>query len=110
MISKSEEPRPRDRGPVIAQKLVVQANKSEPDRGVKPHYHETRRNAAACFKTRNVSEPHYAGILVPQDLKTGSKYWVCVGVREFKEGRRKGQKYLSVTLKPFMIEKRGGAK
>jgi len=84
----SNEPRPGDRGPESAPKLVLETKQPSGPATVKHHWREKRRDAAACLKTKNTGEPHYLGVLVPEGLQTGSKYWVCVGVREFKKGWR----------------------
>jgi hypothetical protein len=60
---------------------------------------ETRRNAANCFRNPNRTEDWHAnftGCLVTEDLPAGTKCWVNVYVRTSK----RGEKYLSVVLKP----------
>ncbi len=60
---------------------------------------EDRRNAAACFKNpakREGWHPDYVGVLVTEDLPAGTKCWVNVR----KRLTRKGEVYVSVTLKP----------
>ena len=61
---------------------------------------ENRKNHPSCSRTKNVSEPHYLGVLTAEGLPDGSRWWVCVAVREINNGRRVGQKYLSISLKP----------
>lgn len=60
--------------------------------------HEDRRNAAACFKNKDKREDwhaDYAGVMVVAGLREGDKVWVNVHERT----SRKGEQYLSVTLK-----------
>jgi hypothetical protein len=66
---------------------------------------EDRRNAAACFRNQNKSEdwhPAYQGVMVVEGLRDGEKFWVSVHVRT----SRKGEKYLSVVLKPHRASPR----
>jgi len=59
---------------------------------------EDRRNAAACFKNGKAEDWHadYKGVLVTEELPAGTKCWVNVYIRTTS----KGDKYLSVVLKP----------
>jgi hypothetical protein len=59
---------------------------------------EDRRNAAACFKNVKAEDWHadYKGVLVTEELPAGTKCWVNVYIRTTS----KGDKYLSVVLKP----------
>jgi hypothetical protein len=66
--------------------------------------YQDRRNAAACFRNQNIGEPQYTGVMVIEGLPTGTKVWVNIGVRQVKKGRHAGQKYLSVSLRPFKPE------
>ena len=62
--------------------------------------YENRRNAAACFQT-----PYgFSGVMV-LDEKLPPKCWVNVAVRTIQQGRHRGQKYLSVVLRPYETEK-----
>jgi hypothetical protein len=61
--------------------------------------YEERRNAAACFRNQRKTEdwhPAYRGVMVVEGLKDGDKLWVDVHVRT----SRRGEKYISVVLKP----------
>ena len=61
--------------------------------------YEDRRNAAACFRNQRKTEdwhPAYQGVMVVEGLKDGDKCWVNVHVRT----SRRGEKYLTVVLKP----------
>jgi hypothetical protein len=84
------------------------ARKNDRMQGSEPHSQapsnskdlENRRNSAGCFRNRDKREDWYAdylGVTVVEDLPTGSKVWV--NVRERKT--RKGETYLTVSLKPF---------
>jgi hypothetical protein len=60
--------------------------------------YETRRNAAACFKNPRKTEewmPDFVGVAVVEGLGDGDKVWI--NVRE--KVTRKGERYLSVTIK-----------
>jgi len=60
---------------------------------------EQRRNSAACFKNPNKREEWHAdfiGVLVAEDLPTGSKVWINVPQKIDKKGRP----FLSVSLRP----------
>jgi hypothetical protein len=60
---------------------------------------EDRRNAAACFRNQRKTEdwhPAYQGVMVVEGFRDGDKLWVNVHVRT----SRKGEKYVSVVLKP----------
>jgi hypothetical protein len=62
---------------------------------------EDRRNVAACFKNRNKKEewhPEFVGVMVTENLPAGTKCWVTVK----KRLTRKGEVYVTVTLKPQM--------
>lgn len=77
-------------------------SKSQSASSVKPGSgeNETRRNAANCFRNPNRTEDWHAnftGCLVTEELPAGTKCWVNVSIRTTK----KGDKYLSVVLKPF---------
>ena|SRR5215469_3695802 len=70
-------------------------------RHVKAEHNETRRNAASCYRTKNVKEPQFGGLMVIEsDLSAGAKCWVNIGARHIKSGPRIGQTYLSVTIYP----------
>jgi hypothetical protein len=87
---------------------MVRQSKASRRRHVKAGHNETRRNAASCYRTNNVGEPHYSGLMVTENLPAPGKCWVNVGVREIKTGKRTGQKYLSITLKPAEPMAEGG--
>jgi hypothetical protein len=60
---------------------------------------EDRRNAAACRKNRNKTEewhPDFVGVMVTENLPAGTRCWVTVK----KRADRKGDIYLTVTIKP----------
>jgi hypothetical protein len=99
---RNKEPQRNDVGASAKTELLVDGqNKTDATAKVKPAYLETRRNASTCFRTKTVGEPHYAGVMVVENLPSGAKVWVNIGVREIKTGKRVGQKYLSVSLRPF---------
>ena len=66
---------------------------------------ENRRNAAACFRNPHKQEDWHAdftGVTVVEGLKDGQRVWVNAYIRT----DRKGQKYLTVVLRP----QKGGTK
>jgi hypothetical protein len=80
-----------------ARKFETGKSQSQPAHGFNQDF-EDRRNAAACFKNQNKSQDwhaDYKGVLVVEDLPTGTKCWVNCYIRT----SRKGEKYLSVVLK-----------
>jgi len=85
MPPENEKPRlGTNRGSVKA--LFGEGSKSPQPPAVKSNHYESRRNAAACFKSKKAGEPHYTGVMVIDDLPTGTKCWVNVGVREITKG------------------------
>jgi hypothetical protein len=65
---------------------------------------EERRNSALCFKNTDKTQIWHAdfcGVLVAEDLPTGSKVWV--NVRE--KVTQKGKPYLLVSLRPWRTQK-----
>ena len=85
------------------QKRLSDSNQSRPLPNVNTDndHIERRRNAVSCYRTRSSDEPHYFGVIVLENLPEGEKVAVSVGVREIKRGKRGGQKYLSITLRPL---------
>jgi hypothetical protein len=82
--------------------LIGSASKSQSASSVKSGSgdQETRRNAANCFCNPNKQEDWHAdftGCLVTEDLPAGTKCWVNVRIRTSK----RGEKFLSVVLKPL---------
>ena len=88
---------PGDRG---ARKFVPGSSYAQQQPASKPAQDwEDRRNAAACRKNRNKTEewhPEFVGLMVTENLPTGTRCWVTVK----KRLTRKGDVYLTVTLKP----------
>jgi hypothetical protein len=97
---KSKEPQ-RDNAGAPTKIKLLDCAENKTDAVAKVKYHESRRNSAACFRTQTVSEPHYCGVLTLENLPSGSRVWVNVAVREIQTGKRIGQKYLSITLRPM---------
>jgi hypothetical protein len=56
---------------------------------------ESRRNCAACFKTKKTAgwQSDYSGVLVLED---GQRFWVNI----FQKTSRKGEMYFGIELKP----------
>jgi|SRR6516164_9230926 hypothetical protein len=100
---------PRDKKPQLrageSHQSLTGANEAQSAReGKNGTPYQDRRNAAACFRNRNVGEPQYTGVMVIDGLSTGTKVWVNIGVRQVQRGRHAGQKYLSISLRPFKPE------
>jgi len=79
--------------------LPAETNAQQRPAGKPAQDYEDRRNAAACFKNRNKREewhPEFVGVMVTENLPAGTKCWVTVK----KRLTRKGDVYVTVTLKP----------
>lgn len=79
--------------------LPAGSNAQQRAAGKSAQAYEDRRNAAACFKNRNKREewhPDFVGVMVTENLPAGTKCWVSVK----KRLTRKGDVYITVTLKP----------
>lgn len=95
----------RSRPGSVVKPYVIKRHSKQPQANGGIKYFETRRNCAACFRTKNIDEPHYFGIAVIENLPEQGKISVSIAVREIRSGPRAGQKYLSVSLRPFSQER-----
>lgn len=86
-----------------ARQSLPSASKSQPPQFGKPQekHYEDRPNWASCFPPRNPKTEHpadFTGITVID----GRKYWVNV----YKKLDRNGNRFVSVNVRPFGVERR----
>jgi hypothetical protein len=81
-----------------ARKIESEPNKAQTSPGSKDF--EDRRNAAACFRNKGKKEywhADYQGVAVVEGLRDGLKIWINI----IERISHRGDKYLSVVLKPM---------
>ena len=55
----------------------------------------------SAFGQRQWASRTYSGVMVLENLPPGAKVWINTAVREIQTGKRVGQKYLAISLRPF---------
>src|SRR6516162_9503875 len=97
--STNKKPRPDTGETLVLHYESTERKKSQSDSADKSGY-ENRRNASACFQT-----PYgFSGVIVLENLPP--KCWINIAERRIQNGRRRGQKYLSVVLRPYEPEQK----
>jgi hypothetical protein len=106
-VNPGNEKPPNENAPSLgpgARQNVSSLSNSQTSSSFKSDDDEERRNSALCFQNTDKTEMWHAdfcGVLVAEDLSTGSKVWV--NVRE--KVTQKGKPYLVVTLRPWRTKK-----